>query len=67
MAKLIVVTREQQEKGRADHERLLAEDPLWQEEIREMQRQFAEEKSRRDSEHRAQQAEAGTQKKQETK
>ena len=61
MAKLIVVPREQAEGGRLKLEALLEKDTEWQEEKRQNERDMTEEKSRRDSEHRAQQAEARTQ------
>ena len=50
MAKLIVVTREQVEASHRKLEELLAKDPLWQEEKKQMEDLIAVEKARRDAE-----------------
>ena len=56
MGKLVVVSRDQVEAARRRLDELLAKDPRWQEEKKELERWEAEEKKRRDAEYAAKQA-----------
>lgn len=56
MGKLVVVSRDQVEAARRRLDELLAKDPRWQEEKKELERWEAEEKKRRDVEYSAKQA-----------
>jgi len=60
MAKLIVVTRAELKAAQLKLEKLLAKDPRWREQKREMERSIAEEKARRDSEWAEKQAGTGS-------
>jgi len=51
MSKLKVVSRETQEKSRRKLEEMEEKDPVLKEHKRQMERDFAEEKARRDAEH----------------
>lgn len=51
MAKLIYISREELEKGRREMEELLAEDELWQEQLKRFRQYEQEEKARRDAEY----------------
>jgi hypothetical protein len=53
MGKLIVVSRDRVEASHRRLEELLAKDPRWQEEKKELERWEAEEKARRDAEYAA--------------
>ena len=55
MAKVIVVTRDQVESSHRKLEKLLAKDPQWAKEQKEMERWAAEEKKRRDADYAAKQ------------
>ncbi len=56
MGKLIVVNRDRVEASHRRLEELLAKDPRWQEEKKELERWEAEEKKRRDAEYAAKRA-----------
>ncbi len=56
MAKLIVVSRDRVEASHRRLEELLAKDPQWQEEKKELERRQAKEKKRRDAEYAAKRA-----------
>ena len=51
MGKIIVVSREKLEAAQRKLKERMAKDPLWQEEEKEIERTFEEEKARRDAEH----------------
>ena len=51
MAKLVYISREELEKGRREMEKLLAEDELWQEQLKRFRQYEQEEKARRDAEY----------------
>jgi hypothetical protein len=53
MGKLVVVSRDQVEAAHRRLEELLAKDPRWQEEKKELERWEAEERKRRDAEYAA--------------
>lgn len=53
MGKLVVVSRDRAEAARRRLDELLAKDPRWQEEKKELERWEAEEKKRRDVEYAA--------------
>ena len=51
MGKIIVVSREKLEAAQRKLKERMAEDPSWQEEEKEIERSFEEEKARRDTEY----------------
>lgn len=61
MAKLIYISREELEKGRREMEKLLAEDELWQEQLKRFRQYEQEEKARRDAEYAARKASSAEQ------
>jgi len=58
MAKLKVVSREDLEKSRRKLEEMEEKDPVLKEEKAKIERDFAEEKARRDAEHAAKESES---------
>ena len=58
MSKLKVVSRETQEKSRRKLEELEKKDPVLKEHKKQMERDFAEEKARRDAEHASKESES---------
>ena len=58
MSKLKVVSRESLEKSRRKLEEMEGKDPVLKEHKKQIERDFAEEKARRDAEHAAKEAES---------